>query len=303
MSVWAPSKTQSYQLPEETARTFPARLVIRRRPLLWLNLTCLDAPIVALLWQAIFAQAFHIELSDTSRVALFLTAWLIYLSDRFADAIALPLAVPRSLRQEICLRYQGLWVTLLGLIAALDGFVVCSRLDHQIFIRGLWLGSVAAIYLGANYLFGKLWRFLPLKEIAIGFLFAAGTLFVLATQWSVTSLLLFTAFLFACLCSLNCMSIAIWERDLDREQDKYSIATQWSAAKFYIRVALFILTMICIALAIFDDDLRPLTVCLGLSSVFLGGLHFLPLLTDERTALADLVMLTPLAWLFGQLLL
>jgi hypothetical protein len=301
MSVWAPSKTQSYQLPKESARAFAARPLIRRRPWLWLNLTCLDAPIVAVLWQAVFARTFHLGLTGASQIALFLTAWLIYLADRFADAIALPLDVPKSLRQEICLRYREGWVSLLVIVAAVDAFVVWSQLDPQIFGRGSWLGGAAIIYLTVNYVFGKLWRFLPLKEIAIGFLFAAGTLFTSATQRPVTASLLFMAFFFACLCSLNCMSIAVWERDLDRRQGKYSIATQWASVKSNIRVALFILTMICIALAIFDHDLRPLAICLGLSSAFLSGLHFIPWPIDERTALTDLVMLTPLAYFLGQL--
>ena len=219
--------------------------------MVWLNLVCLDAPIVAVLWQAIFARTFHLELPAGSRIALFLTAWLIYLADRFADARALPLGVPKSLRQEICLRYRRRWVDLLAIVAALDVFVICSRLDQQMLIRGLWLGSAAIIYLTTNYVFGKLWRFLPLKEIAIGFLFAAGTLFTSADRLSWPTFV-FAATLFAVLCSLNCMSIAVWERDLDQRQGKYSIATQWPAAKVYIRVALVALTMICIALALFD---------------------------------------------------
>jgi len=302
MSVWAPSKTQSYQLPEERALTFPEQRRIRERPLVWLNLVCLDAPIVAVLWQAIFAQNFHLELPAASRIALFLTAWLIYLADRFADALALSWVAPKSLRQEFCLRHRRLWPGLLIIVAAANAFVIWSRLDHQIFVRGFWLGVVALVYLTVNYGFGKLWKFLPLKEIAIGFLFAAGTLFISADRLSWPTFV-FAATLFAGLCSLNCMSIAVWERDLDRKQGKYSIATQWPAAKFHIRVALVTLTIICIALTWFDRHFQSLAVCLGLSSILLSGLYFLPSLADERTALADLVMLTPLAWFLGQLLL
>lgn len=302
MSVWAPSKTQSYQLPQETALTFPEQRRIRKRPLVWLNLVCLDAPIVAVLWQDIFARTFHLELPAASRIALFLTAWLIYLADRFADALALPLDVPKSLRQEICLRYRRRRVSLLAIVMVLDVLVICSRLDQRILLRGLWLGSAAIIYLTVNYAFGKLWRFLPLKEVAIGFLFAAGTLFTSADRFSWPTFV-FAAILFAGLCSLNCMSIAVWERDLDQRQGKYSIATQWPAAKIYIRGALVAVTIICIGLALFDRDLRPLAMCLGLSSVLLSGLHSLTSLTDERTALADLVMLTPLVWFLGHLLL
>ena len=72
----------------------------RYSPVVWLNLLCLDAPIVAVSWQWLFAHTFGAHLSLALRALLFLTAWLIYLADRFADTIKLPAGSPISLRHQ-----------------------------------------------------------------------------------------------------------------------------------------------------------------------------------------------------------
>ena len=41
-------------------------------------------------WQWLFAHTFQAHLDLSLRGLLFLTAWLIYLADRFADTIKLP---------------------------------------------------------------------------------------------------------------------------------------------------------------------------------------------------------------------
>src|SRR5205809_4020802 len=86
-------------------------------PTVWLNRVCLDAPIVAVAWLWLFARTFHVPLRIGNLVALFLTAWLIYLADRFADAISLTSSLPRSLRQEFCLRHRESWITTVALVA------------------------------------------------------------------------------------------------------------------------------------------------------------------------------------------
>src|SRR3954447_26980728 len=80
-----------------------------RSPLTWLNLVCLDAPLVALAWLWLFARTFHVPLQIGNAIALFLTAWLIYLGDRFADASNLKRDSHRSLRQEFCVRHREIW--------------------------------------------------------------------------------------------------------------------------------------------------------------------------------------------------
>jgi hypothetical protein len=56
-----------------------------RRPFVWLNLVCLDAPLVAVAWQWLIASSLHLAVALADSAALFLTAWGIYLADRLAD--------------------------------------------------------------------------------------------------------------------------------------------------------------------------------------------------------------------------
>src|SRR3982751_6419223 len=86
----------------------------RAVPTVWLNLVCLDAPLVAIAWLWLFARTFHVPLQTGNCVALFLTAWLIYLGDRFADAVSLPANLPRSVRQDFCLRHREIWISIVA---------------------------------------------------------------------------------------------------------------------------------------------------------------------------------------------
>jgi hypothetical protein len=91
------------------------------------------------------------------------------------------------------------------------------------------------------------------------------------------------------------MSIAVWDRDLDRAQGKHSIATQWPGFAAWIPVWAALVTLGAILLVLVDRSAGAVALCLGVSASLLGALHFVPLPSDERTALADLVLLTPLA--------
>jgi hypothetical protein len=261
----------------------------------------LDAPLVASTWQWFFAQNFRVALPVISRVALFLIAWLIYLIDRFADSICLRSDSPKTLREAFCLRHKNVWMELILAIALFNTVFVFRRLGHDVFVAGIILGAIAIIYLTINFTFSKFWTAIPVKEIAVGFLFAAGTLLALAPQLfrerSTITESAVAAFIFACLCSLNCMSIAVWERDIDRAQGKHSIATRWPRSDLFVRIFAVILAMTSFLLGIRKLQLWPLAGCFALSTSLLAVLHFIPMPRDERTALADLVLLTPLAWL------
>src|ERR1051325_5995785 len=91
-----------------------------RSPLLWLNFVCLDPPLVAVCWQWLFGQSFHLPIPMGNRIALCLTAWLIYLADRFSDSIALRSNQQKSQRQQFCLQYRNIWLCAIGCVAVVD---------------------------------------------------------------------------------------------------------------------------------------------------------------------------------------
>lgn len=234
-----------------------------------------------------------------NRLALFFTAWLIYLIDRLADTTLLAVGTPKSARQLFCANHKVIWLALVGAVALFDGLIAFKWIDRQTAVRGMELGTIAVIYLVINSLLSKLWETLPLKEVCVGFLFAGGTLVVLAPQLHVAkSTIDFAALLFACLCVLNCASIAVWERDLDGRQHKHSIATRWPRTGKFAQLMLMFLATGCALLPFLDRHIWALATCLGSSAVFLFALHFPSIDRDERVALADLVLLTPLAFFF-----
>jgi len=224
-----------------------------------------------------------------------LTAWLIYLADRLVDASALKSGPPRSLRQEFCLRHRGVWISGLVIIAGLDAFVIWWSTAAVTFFAGAVVGLLALIYLVLNQPLGLIWRSLPAKEIAIGLLFAAGTFVALLPAIPSPPGFVFAAIGFAALCSLNCVSIACWERELDRAQGKVSVATRHPGIARYVRTICLFLALTAFALAIPLPLALPILVCIGVSALLLQGLDASSSLApDQRTALADLVLLTPL---------
>jgi hypothetical protein len=92
------------------------------------------------------------------------------------------------------------------------------------------------------------------------------------------------------------MSIAVWERDLDVKQGKHSIATRWASVQRWVRGSCVLLAAGSLLLGALDDLLLPVAICLTTSAVLLAALHSMSIRPDERTALADLALLTPVAF-------
>jgi hypothetical protein len=181
-------------------------------PWLWCNLVSLDAPVVAVLWQSLFAHCFAVHLSTTVSAALAFAVWLIYMADRMLDAVGLTSLAAAAPRHVFCRQH---WVTL-GAAATAGLFVLgglCLALPRPIFRNGLILLVAIGVYFVVVHVRSlKLRRYWP-KEIVVGCLFSAGTCLAV---WSETSSRLHIemavlSLLFAALCSLNCVAIEYWE--------------------------------------------------------------------------------------------
>ena len=264
----------------------------RISPLAWMNLVCLDAPLVAVSWHWLFAREFAIPVAPGTPPALFLTAWLIYLADRFVDSLSVDPDGSSSLRQRFCFRHRRAWLAAIAVIALGDVFVVLSALDPIALAVGSAVAAAAFAYLLVNQLRPQLWRLLPLKEVSIGFIFAAGVMVGLMRNLPASALL--PSLLFAVLCATNCICIAFWERGLDTAQRRISIATEFGGIE---RLIPLLLAALCANAVWFFGTFRSVTPALAASAALLGFVHIARarLQADVRTALADLVLLTPLA--------
>ena len=271
-------------------RAFSANRV---SPLVWLNALCLDAPLVAISWHWLFARSFVAPVALGGVAALFLTAWLIYLADRFGDCVAIDRQRATSYRQRFCLKYRPAWIVAVFGVAAADLLVITTILDHDVIRFAVPIALLALAYLFLNQRRPGLWRVLPVKEITVGVLFAAGTLVPVAPHLSRSAI--WPWLLFAALCSLNCISIAVSERWLDSAQQRVSIATAFPRVGATVLPALLLLAGLSFALIRSDAAGGPIYICVGTSAALLALTHLFRrrIHADVRTALADLVLLTP----------
>src|SRR2546423_9877192 len=165
-----PMSDAPFQTPNEalsSRRFYP--------PVIWLNLLCLDAPIVAVTWQWLFARIFGAHLTFSLRALLFLTAWLIYLADRFADTLRLARGTPMAIRHEFCRKHMVAWWVTIVVLFCVDTSLALRTLDLQLLLLGGTVAFFSTLYLFLNHSLGGKWRSVPLKEKAIGVLFASGT--------------------------------------------------------------------------------------------------------------------------------
>lgn len=266
-------------------------------PIVWLSLLCLDAPLVSVTWLWLFVRTSHTSIPRVSLVVLFLTAWLIYLADRLADARSLPANGARSLRHQFCLQHQSSWIGGLALIGLVDGLMIWNSVSGKVFVAGSVVGVLALIHLLLNYSLGGAWPPLPLKEFAVGSLFSAGTLVPLIPGLrSMPAPSALAAIAFAGVCTLNCLCIAYWEKELDEIQGKVSFATRFPKLERHFQKLILAFAFLSGALAICLRVATPILACVSVSSFLLAGLNSTraELSRDQRTALADLVLLTPL---------
>lgn len=177
------------------------------RPWLWPNLLSLDAPIVAVLWQVLFARCFHADVNALAAALLVLAVWLIYAADRVFDAWNESSALPRH---EFYRRYWRFIAPVWSAVFAITGWLAWTRLPAALFERGVLLLAAVGIYFAVVHLLPRRFRCAWPKEIAVAVLFALGA--SLAAWGRVRSAEDFeTIFLFSCLCWINCVAISQWE--------------------------------------------------------------------------------------------
>jgi hypothetical protein len=170
---------------------------------LWPNLLSLDAPVVALLWQILFARCFHARVDVLPSVLLVLAVWLIYAADRTIDAWRGSSERPRH---EFYRRHWRALLPLWILVLAAGSALAWMRLTPELLVNGLALGGAVALYFALLHcgIFQKT------KEAAVAALFALGA--TLSAWPNVRSAVDIEAIvLFSCLCWINCVAIEHWE--------------------------------------------------------------------------------------------
>ena len=282
-------------LAHRRSHLLPAPTPGKRHNLLVLwHLLSLDAPTVAALWTWFIAYTNHIPLPATSIIAMAIAVWLLYAADRLLDARTFNSHLLEA-RHHFHHRYRRIF--LIGIATAtLALAVLLPTLMFEAIRLYLVEGSFLAGYFILIHATRSAHR-LP-KELAVGLFFAAATFIPTISRVPALRLpLLVPAFLFAMLCSLNCLFIYAWEHPSTRPLETHP-ATR--LALRCLQPMAILLIVIAAPLAVLDREVPwRLSAALFLSSALLLILHHARRAFSATTlrAAADLVLLTPLLFL------
>ena len=187
----------------------------------WINLFSIDAVGVAFAWQFLFTRQFCERFpSPSETIALGLTVWIAYTADRLLDARRLDLTRPHTLRhrvhREFCRPLTFIWIaavvvnlTLISIIATTTQ--LCWGLSCLVLV----VAYIKRIQRCRRPRRG----WLP-KEMQAGLLFGFGVSLLAWSETpaqSVAKLSICTG-MSGLLFTMNCASIAYWDREQDRAQ-------------------------------------------------------------------------------------
>ena len=254
---------------------------------LWLlpHLLSLDAPLVALVWQAWWARSAGVHLLLSHRIALGFAVWSIYLADRLADVRGPERADTATSRHRFSRRWHGPLRLLLAVaLGGLAAVTVLGGLPSEDVWAGLGLAVLMSGYFAWVHLvqvhLGRWW-----KEAWVGAAFAGGTaLFVRhgldGGGWLAVAL-------FGVTCFGNCALITRWENG------------GRPATGGFLRPACGAIALLAAGLALAGHGSFP-TVPVAFAAAglrLLDGPAGRARSLDARRVLADVALLTPLWWL------
>ena len=259
----------------------------------------LDAPTVAVLWQWLFAKSFELTLSWHESTLLFATVWLIYVADRLLDSRSLDLSKEHTFRHAFYARHQSymlaLWLVVFAVVALLAlGLLEMSMLSIGASLVLLCLGYGIGVH---TAMAKKIFQVIS-KEWLVGLLFALGTSLIIWLKAPSFKLALMTL-CFAFLCSLNCLLISLWEKDIDHTQGSLSKAQTLPSLSTHLRTSLLIYIGLTI-LSVYNQAFysAPMLSGLGLLGLWYGAKRVPGLFSTERLRiLADVALMSPLFFL------
>ncbi len=259
----------------------------------------LDAPAVALVWQAQFARIAHGAIGWPEAFVLGVSTWLAYAADRWIEGWRLESDQIRTQRHHFYHRWRwpigGLWFALF----AADVSVALVRLTPRELAAGALLLGPIALYLLSHQLVHRDHPWRAPKEICVAMLIAGGAaVFVLAPAGAPWAMLAAPLGLFCLLCFTNCALISAWEHEVDTAHGQLSLARQFGRARRLIHLLPWVLAAgAAIGLGETRSSDQPAVLCVSASAVLLGLIDLAEPWLGWQLArvLADVALLTPLA--------
>jgi hypothetical protein len=257
---------------------------------LWPNLLSLDAPVIAVLWQAFLAQRYAVPLRPAARVALFLTVWGIYIADRLLD-VRHPAVTAESARHRFYRRHRAPAIALLIVLFIADLAIAALWLRPAVLRNGLVPLAAVLVYLIALNLSGA--RQIA-KELVVAFVFTTGTFLVAWTNDPASPVtLLAPAAAFLLLCLANLASIEKWEG----EELRPGAPPPHVTTRLLLRAAPVWIPLLAAASLLQARD--PWYLAIGIGAAAITGLFYagrrIP--AEARRVLVDAALLAPIFFL------
>ena len=252
----------------------------------WLTVLSLDAPAVAVTWQALWARMHEIPLRAHHYTLLAAGVWVVYAADRWLEGFEIHPGAVSTQRHRFYQRNRLAVAVAIALVAAACGALAVLRLTAAEWRMVAWVGSPVAAYLVVGAFLRRHSAGRIPKEACIAALFAQPRSLAAPLGW------------FAALCFINLALIARWERGVDVAHGQHSMVSAHPRRARWI-AALPWLGAIAAGLAAVAGLGGPqvVTACAAGSALLMGTLDRLePQIGRQRArALVDLALLTP--WL------
>lgn len=264
----------------------------------WLHLLSLDAPLVAVLWQLLFAKALRVHLAPVVTLILASVIWLIYVGDRILDSYQSESIPGEALRHRFYREHRAAFLPALLAVLLATGWMAYVDLGLRVQCAGLLLAVIVGGYFAVVHLTGNgAVRWFP-KEMIVAVVFGIGTFMPvsLCTDLHLRFLLPFALFLLVLWMNTLFIEYCEWVKlracDADRPHESTILVGRHMAA-FGALVGILAL---CAMVSRWFPSSRPILFAEGLSALGFGvlGWQWRRISSYTLRVTADVVLLTPL---------
>jgi hypothetical protein len=270
------------------------------RPWMWPNLLSLDAPLVAVVWQMLFARCFGVAVDAAQVAVLAMYVWLVYVVDRTLDGMRADTLARGASRHRF---HREHWAKLLpaaAAVAAAAAYLSLAALGPELLRGYAWLAAIGAIYFaGVHLMPARVQRRWP-KELAVALLFAAGVCMPVIVALDFAWQVFVPAFaIFAAALWLNALGIECWERARSAAERRRLAPAPSRALAIHLEAASWAISAAAATLALAHPErggVPLIYASIAASVALLAVLEWRRerLASDAIRVLADAAFLTPI---------
>jgi hypothetical protein len=207
------SQSKFFEPPRINAAEHAGLREFRTPIWLWPNVLSLDAPVVAVLWQWMFAKSFGIQLHPAALAVMGLGVWIVYVVDRIMDGLRQPwLQLEETPRHRFYRVNRATVLPWVGVVCVVM-LLISTEISLARFKCFVVAACAVAIYFAVIHFGPRSLKCQLPKELAVAVLFASGVgMPVLMASSSKDFVAVIGAF--AAILWINAVGIECWEARL-----------------------------------------------------------------------------------------